>query len=93
MSSKAEDRKVDVVLLWYKKEVVGFTIDKKKKILNTWIDLCAEEEEYILAAALKDELDVLKKIEIEDREILNYIKRRFKIAWRKIKSNGFKKNS
>lgn len=92
MSQSAEEKKIKIVLSWYRKETEGFSKDKRKIILEKWIKICSEEEEYKLASALQEELACLKKGTHEHVGFWRFVGKKLLNFWKIITlQNGRKK--
>ena len=47
------------IVIWYKKVTEGASDQKKLVLLNKWVRMCEEEEQYAIASVLKKEMDIL----------------------------------
>ena len=68
------DRKVEFIIAWYKNECTKLSFGDKIKLARIWIDICIKDEEYEMAAAIREEKTKQVKKHIKDK----LSKRKFK---------------
>lgn len=64
--SKA-DKKVDFIKAWYTKECAKLSFGDRLKLARIWINICLKDEEYEMAAAIKEEKHKMIKKHIKDK--------------------------
>jgi len=49
------EKKIKFIKSWYKNECAKLGFGDRLKLANVWIEICLKDEEYEMAAAIKDE--------------------------------------
>jgi hypothetical protein len=86
-------RKTEFILFWFRSEKPKLSFYEQKVLIDKWIEVLIESEEYEMASALRDEkLEVIKEY-VKKKRRRRTLKERFKYFRIKIsrKIKGLKK--
>lgn len=64
--SQAE-KKVKFIKAWYNNECAKLNFGDKLRLARIWIDICLKDEEYEMAATIKDEKEKFIKLHIKEK--------------------------
>lgn len=61
------EKKIKFIRAWYNKECVSLSFGDRLRLASMWIDICLNDEEYEMAAALKEEKTKVIKKHVKDK--------------------------
>lgn len=61
------DKKIRFITAWYNNECSKFSFGDKLKLARMWIDICLKDEEYEMAAAIKNEKQKVIKKHVKEK--------------------------
>jgi len=61
------EKKIKFIKAWYANECSKLSFGDRLKLARIWIDICLRDEEYEMAAALKEERQKVIKKHIKDK--------------------------
>ena len=61
------DKKIKFIKAWYINECSKLSFGDRLKLARIWIDICLNDEEYEMAAAIKEERQKIIKKHIKDK--------------------------
>ena len=61
------DKKIKFIKTWYINECAKLSFGDRLKLARIWIDICLKDEEYEMAAAIKEERQKVVKKHIKDK--------------------------
>lgn len=87
------EKKIKFIKAWYNTECAKLSFGDSLKLARIWIEICLKDEEYEMAAAIKEEKQKLIKQHIKDKRkkrrmsqkivIGIYLSKRKMVAWSK----------
>ena len=81
---KETKRKVEFILFWFRSEKDKLTFSEQKTLLDRWLDVLIESEEYEMASALRDEKKMVIKEFVKEKRKNRTLKERFRYFCLKI---------
>jgi len=85
------EKKIRFIKAWYNNECAKLSFGDRLKLAKIWIDICLKDEEYEMAAAIKEEKEMMIKRHIKEKRktrrfsqkfvILIYLMKRKIRAW------------
>lgn len=61
------EKKIKFIKAWYTNECIKLSFGDRLKLARIWIDICIKDEEYEMAAAIKEEKKKVIKKHIRDK--------------------------
>ncbi len=61
------DKKIRFIRAWYNNECKKLSFGDKLKLARIWIEICLSDEEYEMAAAIKDEREKVVKRHVKEK--------------------------
>jgi len=61
------DKKIKFIRNWYTNECAKLLFGDRLKLARIWINICLNDEEYEMAAAIKEERQLIIKKHIKDK--------------------------
>lgn len=61
------DKKIKFIKAWYTAECAKLSFGDRLKLARIWIDICLNDEEYEMAAAIKEERQKVVKRHIKEK--------------------------
>lgn len=61
------EKKIKFIKAWYTNECTKLSFGDRLKLARIWIDICIKDEEYEMAAAIKEEKKKIIKKHIKDK--------------------------
>jgi len=74
------EKKIEFIKTWYTQECAKLSFGDRLKLARIWIDICLKDEEYEMAAALKDEKQNVVKKHIKDKRSKRRLSQKF-VIW------------
>ena len=74
------EKKIEFIKAWYTQECAKLSFGDSLKLARIWIDICLNDEEYEMAAALKEEKQKVVKKHIKDKRSKRRFSQKF-IIW------------
>jgi hypothetical protein len=73
------DKKVRFIKAWYIKECANLDFSDRLKLARVWIEICLKDEEYEMAAAIREEKRNIVKKHIKEKRSQRSFSQRFVI--------------
>jgi len=64
---KQIDKKIKFIRTWYVNECAKLSFGDRLKLARIWINICLNDEEYEMAAAIKEERQLIIKKHIKEK--------------------------
>lgn len=61
------EKKIEFIKTWYTSECAKLSFGDSLKLARIWIDICLKDEEYEMAAAIKEERQKIVKQHIKNK--------------------------
>jgi hypothetical protein len=74
------EKKIKFIKAWYNTECTKLSFGDRLKLARIWIDICLKDEEYEMAAAIKEERQNVIKQHIKDKRKKRRFSQKF-VVW------------
>jgi cytosine/adenosine deaminase-related metal-dependent hydrolase len=74
------EKKIQFIKAWYNDECANLTFGDRLKLAKIWIDICLCDEEYEMAAALKEERELMVQRHIKEKRKKRKFSQRISIS-------------
>lgn len=61
------ERKIKFIRKWYRQECQNLEFKYRLKLARLWVDICIRDEEYEMAAAIKEERQEIVRLHIKEK--------------------------